>query len=142
MNLPSTPSHTRQCFSEVDVDLNVYLLSRVLDDYSQNNYGMTESRDGYITQGEYFVNLPDGRLQKVRFLLIRPDISKPVPLLGNLLSRWGCRLCGGRCLHRRTSIPSRACWRLHEQKIELLIISISLLRNISLLTITVCLSDQ
>ena len=68
MNLPSTPSHTRQCFSEVDVDLNVYLLSRVLDDYSQNNYGLTETRDGDITQGEYFVNLPDGRLQKVMIL--------------------------------------------------------------------------
>merc|ERR1711879_336924 len=37
----------------------------VADDYSQNNYGQTESRDGYNTQGEYYVNLPDGRLQKV-----------------------------------------------------------------------------
>ena len=40
---------------------------RVSDDYSQNNYGQTESRDGYNTQGEYFVNLPDGRLQKVTY---------------------------------------------------------------------------
>merc|ERR1712117_599443 len=39
----------------------------VSDDYSQNNYGQTESRDGYNTQGEYFVNLPDGRLQKVTY---------------------------------------------------------------------------
>ena len=38
---------------------------RVADDYSQNNYGASETRDGYNTQGEYFVNLPDGRLQKV-----------------------------------------------------------------------------
>ena len=69
MNLPSTPSHTRQCVSEVvDVDLNISPLSRVLDDYSQNNYGLTETRDGDITQGEYFVNLPDGRLQKVMIL--------------------------------------------------------------------------
>ena len=61
----------------LELGLTNSLLFRVLDDYSQNNYGMTESRDGYVTQGEYFVNLPDGRLQKVRFLLIRPDISKP-----------------------------------------------------------------
>ena len=52
--------------------LPLYVI-RVLDDYSQNNYGLTESRDGYITQGEYFVNLPDGRLQKVRILLSRAD---------------------------------------------------------------------
>merc|ERR1712029_416096 len=39
----------------------------VADDYSQNNFGQTESRDGYNTQGEYYVNLPDGRLQKVTY---------------------------------------------------------------------------
>ena len=35
------------------------------DDYTANNFGQQESRDGYAAQGEYFVNLPDGRLQKV-----------------------------------------------------------------------------
>merc|ERR1711862_712927 len=39
----------------------------VADDYSQNNFGQTESRDGYNTQGEYYVNLPYGRLQKVTY---------------------------------------------------------------------------
>merc|ERR1712126_547551 len=39
----------------------------VQDDYSKNNFGQTESRDDYSTQGEYFVNLPDGRLQKVTY---------------------------------------------------------------------------
>merc|ERR1712098_849103 len=39
----------------------------VQDDYSKNNFGQSESRDGYSTQGEYFVNLPDGRLQKVTY---------------------------------------------------------------------------
>ena len=78
MSLPSTPSHTSNNASVgLELGLNNSLLFRVLDDYSQNNYGMTESRDGYITQGEYFVNLPDGRLQKVRFLQTRPDVSKP-----------------------------------------------------------------
>merc|ERR1712098_25313 len=32
-----------------------------------NNYGQQESRDGESTQGEYFVNLPDGRLQKLTY---------------------------------------------------------------------------
>ena len=59
----------------VEVGLNISLLSRVLDDYSQNNYGLTETRDGYITHGEFFVNLPDGRLQKVRLLLATPHSS-------------------------------------------------------------------
>merc|ERR1719260_2831 len=39
----------------------------VQDPETANNYGQQESRDGYSTQGEYFVNLPDGRLQKVTY---------------------------------------------------------------------------
>ena len=38
---------------------------KVNDDYANVNFGQAESRDGYTAQGEYFVNLPDGRLQKV-----------------------------------------------------------------------------
>eukprot|EP00093_Oithona_nana_P007057 07057.XXX_294525_294986_1 [CDS] Oithona nana genome sequencing. len=37
----------------------------VKDDYSGNNYGQNESRDGYATSGSYYVALPDGRVQKV-----------------------------------------------------------------------------
>merc|ERR1712106_167910 len=39
----------------------------VKDDYTSNNFGQAESRDGYSAQGGYFVNLPDGRLQKVTY---------------------------------------------------------------------------
>merc|ERR1712098_793095 len=39
----------------------------VQDSETANNYGQQESRDGYSTQGEYFVNLPDDRLQKVTY---------------------------------------------------------------------------
>jgi len=39
----------------------------VQDGVTNNNYGQQESRDGYSAQGEYFVNLPDGRLQKVTY---------------------------------------------------------------------------
>merc|ERR1711971_34004 len=35
----------------------------VQDDYTSNNFGAKEARDGYLTNGKYYVNLPDGRLQ-------------------------------------------------------------------------------
>ena len=73
MSLPSTPLHTgKGLLLWCRLVLIPLYVIRVLDDYSQNNYGLTESRDGYITQGEYFVNLPDGRLQKVRILPFSP----------------------------------------------------------------------
>ncbi|CAL4168603.1 unnamed protein product, partial [Meganyctiphanes norvegica] len=37
------------------------------DDYSGNDFGHNEYRDGYDTQGSYYVALPDGRLQKVTY---------------------------------------------------------------------------
>ncbi|KAK8392587.1 hypothetical protein O3P69_014771 [Scylla paramamosain] len=37
----------------------------VKDEYSGNDFGAQEARDGYDTQGSYYVQLPDGRLQKV-----------------------------------------------------------------------------
>ncbi|KAK8392731.1 hypothetical protein O3P69_014871 [Scylla paramamosain] len=37
----------------------------VKDDYSSNDNGHQETRDGYDTQGSYYVQLPDGRLQEV-----------------------------------------------------------------------------
>eukprot|EP00091_Calanus_sinicus_P005228 TRINITY_DN1564_c0_g1_i2.p1 TRINITY_DN1564_c0_g1~~TRINITY_DN1564_c0_g1_i2.p1 ORF type:complete len:139 (-),score=39.73 TRINITY_DN1564_c0_g1_i2:160-552(-) len=39
----------------------------VKDDYSNNNFGTEEKRDGYAAQGSYYVSLPDGRLQKVAY---------------------------------------------------------------------------
>ncbi|XP_063589525.1 pro-resilin-like [Penaeus indicus] len=39
----------------------------VKDDYSSNNFGHQEDRDGYGAQGSYYVLLPDGRLQKVTY---------------------------------------------------------------------------
>ncbi|KAK8392704.1 hypothetical protein O3P69_014853 [Scylla paramamosain] len=40
---------------------------KVKDDYSGNDYGHQEGRDGYDTQGSYYVQLPDGRLQEVTY---------------------------------------------------------------------------
>ncbi|XP_071536222.1 pro-resilin-like [Panulirus ornatus] len=39
----------------------------VKDDNSGNDFGHQESRDGYDTQGSYYVMLPDGRLQRVTY---------------------------------------------------------------------------
>ena len=39
----------------------------VKDDYSGNDFGHQEARDGYDTQGNYYVLLPDGRLQQVTY---------------------------------------------------------------------------
>lgn len=39
----------------------------VQDDYTNNNYGQDEKRDGYATSGSYYVALPDGRLQRVTY---------------------------------------------------------------------------
>ena len=37
------------------------------DESSENHYGHQEARDGDDTQGSYYVQLPDGRLQKVSY---------------------------------------------------------------------------
>ncbi|KAG7166333.1 pro-resilin-like [Homarus americanus] len=39
----------------------------VKDDYSSNDFGHQESRDGDNTHGSYYVHLPDGRLQTVTY---------------------------------------------------------------------------
>merc|ERR1739848_476353 len=39
----------------------------VADDYSGANFAANENRDGYATNGEYRVNLPDGRTQIVTY---------------------------------------------------------------------------
>merc|ERR1712212_1004708 len=39
----------------------------VSDESSENHYGHQEARDGDDTQGSYYVQLPDGRLQKVTY---------------------------------------------------------------------------
>ncbi|CAL4184650.1 unnamed protein product, partial [Meganyctiphanes norvegica] len=39
----------------------------VKDEYSGNDFGQEETRDGDRTDGSYYVHLPDGRLQKVTY---------------------------------------------------------------------------
>ncbi|XP_063615095.1 pro-resilin-like [Penaeus indicus] len=39
----------------------------VQDAYFGTNFGHAESRDGYKTEGVFYVHLPDGRLQTVKY---------------------------------------------------------------------------
>merc|ERR1711881_554334 len=39
----------------------------VKDDYTYNDFGASENRDGYLTSGKYVVALPDGRVQTVTY---------------------------------------------------------------------------
>ncbi|XP_064088281.1 pro-resilin-like [Macrobrachium nipponense] len=39
----------------------------IQDDYSGAHFGQDEVRDGYKTEGKYFVHLPDGRIQTVSY---------------------------------------------------------------------------
>ena len=40
----------------------------VADHYTGTNFGHQEERDGYATKGSYKVNLPDGRVQIVKYV--------------------------------------------------------------------------
>ena len=48
-------------------DCSLHAWFTVKDDYSKNDYGQKEARDGDITKGQYHVLLPDGRTQKVSY---------------------------------------------------------------------------
>ncbi|XP_042239515.1 cuticle protein 18.6-like [Homarus americanus] len=67
----SAPAHPRPSYSAAPVYLDTppqYNSQYVVrDDYSGNDFGHEESRDGYNTQGTYFVLLPDGRVQRVTY---------------------------------------------------------------------------
>ncbi|XP_071532430.1 adult-specific cuticular protein ACP-20-like [Panulirus ornatus] len=39
----------------------------VHDDHTGTNFGHNEARDGYNTEGKYYVHLPDGRIQVVSY---------------------------------------------------------------------------
>ena len=56
----STPSYA-------DVPASYTYDWSVKDDYSNNNYGQNESRNGDKTTGSYYVLLPDGRTQTVTY---------------------------------------------------------------------------
>ncbi|XP_068210638.1 pro-resilin-like [Palaemon carinicauda] len=62
---PRTSSGSEESFESGEVKYNFNWA--VSDDSSSNEFGHQEARDGDDTQGSYYVQLPDGRLQKVSF---------------------------------------------------------------------------
>ena len=45
------------------------IYTQVHDDYHKTNFGHNEKRDGHHTAGEYYVHLPDGRIQTVTYVV-------------------------------------------------------------------------
>ncbi|KAK3877535.1 hypothetical protein Pcinc_017751 [Petrolisthes cinctipes] len=64
----------------------------VRDDPSANDFGHNEARDGYDTQGSYYVQLPDGRLQQVTYY-VNGDSGYVAEVSYQGLE---CGRCGGR----------------------------------------------
>ncbi|XP_069974069.1 pro-resilin-like [Penaeus vannamei] len=65
-SLPSytpAPSYNAHPTGPAQYDFNY----AVNHDYSSNDFGHQENRNGYDTQGAYFVLLPDGRVQRVSY---------------------------------------------------------------------------
>ncbi|XP_042887017.1 pro-resilin-like isoform X1 [Penaeus japonicus] len=54
----------------------------VKDDYSKNDYGHSEDRSGYNTQGQYQVLLPDGRVQTVEY-----SVTKDGGFVANVVAK-------------------------------------------------------
>jgi len=50
----------------------------VKDDYTSNDFGAKEARDGALTNGKYYVALPDGRLQTVTYTVNGGDGYVPI----------------------------------------------------------------
>ena len=64
---PDAPSSYNPAPSYANVPASYSYDWAVKDDYSSNNYGQNESRNGDKTTGSYYVLLPDGRVQTVTY---------------------------------------------------------------------------
>ena len=65
---PSNPAPYRPAAPAYKEEPAVYQYGyAVNDDYAGTNFGANEARDGYATNGEYHVALPDGRIQTVKY---------------------------------------------------------------------------
>lgn len=55
------------CVCDLVQEPALYNFDWSVNDGFANNYGQRESRDGPHTEGEYYVDLPDGRQQRVAY---------------------------------------------------------------------------
>merc|ERR1712106_692831 len=63
----AAPSYAEPSYADIPAKYD--LEYAVKDYYSNNDFGAKESRDGYLTNGKYYVALPDGRLQTVTYVV-------------------------------------------------------------------------
>merc|ERR1712083_633175 len=63
----AAPSYVEPTY--IDVDAKYDWEYAVKDDYTNNDFGHKESRNGALTNGKYYVALPDGRLQTVTYVV-------------------------------------------------------------------------
>ncbi|KAK3849883.1 hypothetical protein Pcinc_043376 [Petrolisthes cinctipes] len=71
--VPSSESRSYESRSYESDEAKYDFQWAVKDDSSGNDFGQQEARDGENTQGSYYVQLPDGRLQKVTYLVDGDD---------------------------------------------------------------------
>lgn len=64
-------THCKATWSLPQTPAEYHFQYDVKDDYSGNDYTHSENRDGYNTQGQYQVLLPDGRIQTVEYTVTR-----------------------------------------------------------------------
>ncbi|XP_042886055.1 uncharacterized protein LOC122262172 [Penaeus japonicus] len=69
-NAPAHPSPSYHAPTYNDVPAQYNAQYTVNDEYSGNNYGHQEDRDGYKTQGTYYVQLPDSRRRLILPLMV------------------------------------------------------------------------
>ncbi|XP_053651103.2 pro-resilin-like [Cherax quadricarinatus] len=67
-NVPAYPKVSNSAAAYPDSPAQYNSQFTVKDD-SGNDFGHQESRDGYDTKGTYYVQLPDGRVQKVNYVV-------------------------------------------------------------------------
>ncbi|KAG7159151.1 Pro-resilin-like 74 [Homarus americanus] len=65
--VPPSPVVSLHVFPKYAGDPPRYDFNYAVKDYNGNDFGHQESRDGYNTEGNYYVQLPDGRLERVNY---------------------------------------------------------------------------
>ncbi|KAK8384164.1 hypothetical protein O3P69_016114 [Scylla paramamosain] len=66
---PYESHRSRESYGSYESEEPKYTYSYKVKDYYGNDYGHEEKRDGDLTEGFYYNHLPDGRLQKIKYVV-------------------------------------------------------------------------